>query len=301
VILSDPGPIPQKFEDALNKYVQSGGNVLLTLGKNSTPGRHLPVADLQMMGLHTIMPDHEPLLTVASVDTSYPAFARAQNWGGVEFYQVAKLQLPQASPDIRVAARFSDGSPLLIDRKVGAGHALIFASVIDNIANNLPVEPVWLPFLDQTTHEMGGIGTAQGNYKVGSFVELRTAKETGVPVEIVGPNDQRLLSLAESTKARTFQFPSQGFFDIRRANGREELAAVNADRRESDFALVPAETLQLWKNTGVASNQSSGAASSAQSDSKDELWWWVLAVLALMAIAESVLGNRQMTGEKELA
>jgi hypothetical protein len=209
--------------------------------------------------------------------------------------------LPQASPDIRVAARFSDGSPLLIDRKVGAGHALIFASVIDNIANNLPVEPVWLPFLDQTTHEMGGIGTAQGNYKVGSFVELRTAKETGVPVEIVGPNDQRLLSLAESTKARTFQFPSQGFFDIRRANGREELAAVNADRRESDFALVPAETLQLWKNTGVASNQSSGAASSAQSDSKDELWWWVLAVLALMAIAESVLGNRQMTGEKELA
>ena len=302
VILSDPGPVAQKFDEALNKYVQAGGSVLLTLGKNATPGRHLPVADLQMMGLHTIVPDREPLLTVASVDTSYPAFARAQNWGGVEFYQAAKLQLPQASPEIRVAAKFSDGSPMFIDRRIGGGHALIFASVIDNIANNLPVEPVWLPFLDQITHEMGGIGTAQGNYKVGSYVELRTAKETGVPVEIVGPNDRRLLSLAESTKARTFQFPSQGFFDIRRANGREELAAVNADRRESDFTLIPAETLQLWKNTGIASGAGSGAASAAnQSDSKDELWWWVLALLALMAVAESVLGNRQMTGEKELA
>jgi hypothetical protein len=160
---------------------------------------------------------------------------------------------------------------------------------------------VWLPFLDQTTHEMGGIGTAPGNYKVGSFVELRTAKETGVPVEIVGPHEERVLSLSESTKARSFQFPSQGFFDIRRANGREELAAVNADRRESDFALIPAETLQLWKNTGIASTQSSSSSATNQRDDKNELWWWVLAMLALLAVAESVLGNRQMTGEKEMA
>ena len=56
----------------------------------------------------------------------------------------------------------------------------------------------------------------------------------------------------------TFQFPAQGFFDVRRANGREELAAVNPDRRESDFAIVPTETLQLWKNTGIASKQAPG-------------------------------------------
>ena len=69
--------------------------------------------------------------------------------------------------------------------------SLVFTSAFDNIANNLPLEPVWLPFLDQTTHEMGGIGTAPGNYKVGSFVELRTAKEKNVPVEIVGPDNKR--------------------------------------------------------------------------------------------------------------
>jgi hypothetical protein len=302
VILSDPGPLPEKLENALEKYVQGGGSVLMTLGKNAAPGRHLPLADLQVMGLHTIVPERESTLTVASVDTSYPAFSKAQNWGGVEFYQAAKLQLPQASPDLRVAATLSDGSPLFIDRQIGSGHALVFTSALDNIANNLPVEPVWLPFLDQTTHEMGGIGTAPGNYKVGSFVELRTPREKGVPVEIVGPGEKRLLSLAESTKARTFQFPSQGFFDIRRANGREELASVNADRRESDFALVPAETLVLWKNTGTAPKSGSAAASSTeQRDDKAELWWWVLAMLAVLAIAESVLGNRQMSTAAEVA
>lgn len=307
VILSDTGPIPEKLEDALNKYVQAGGSVLMMLGKNATPGRHIPLADLQVMGLHTIVPDHESLLTVASVDTSYPSFSRAQNWGGVEFYQVVKLQLPQASPDTRVAATLSDGTPLFIDRKIGEGHVLVFTSAIDNIASNLPLAPVWLPFLDQTTAEMGGIGTAPGNYKVGSFVELRTAKEKGVPVEIVGPGDKRLLTLAESTRAATFQFPSQGFFDIRRANGREELASVNPDRRESDFAIIPPETLELWKNTGVAPKQGPATTSSAgQRDDRAELWLYVLAMLAVLAIAESVLGNRHMTaahstGDKEIA
>jgi hypothetical protein len=296
VILSDPGPIPQRLDDALNKYVQAGGSVLMLLGKNATPGRHLPLADLQVMKLYTIVPDHDPLLTVASVDTSYPSFSRAQNWGGVEFYQVVRLQLPQSSPDLRVAAKLSDGSPLFIDRKIGEGHVLVFTSAIDNIASNLPLAPVWLPFLDQTTAEMGGIGTAPGNYKVGSFVELRTAKEKGVPVEIVGPGDKRLLTLSESTKARAFQFPSQGFFDIRRANGREELASVNADRRESDFAIIPAETVELWKNTGIAPKQGPATNSTEnQRDDRSELWLYVLAMLAVLAIAESVLGNRHMT------
>lgn len=305
VILSDAGPLPEKLENALEKYVQGGGSVLMTLGKNATPGRHLPIADLQVMKLNTVDPQHESPLTVASVDTSYPAFSRAQNWGGVEFFQSVKLQLPQASPETRVAATLSDGSPLFIDRQVGSGHALVFTSALDNIANNLPVEPVWLPFLDQTTHEMGGIGTSPGNYKVGSFVELRTAREKDVPVEIVGPGEKRLLSLAESTRARTFQFPSQGFFDIRRANGREELASVNADRRESDFSLVPAETLELWKNTGIASKSGQSSTSSAaladQRDDRAEIWPWVLAMLAVLAIAESVFGNRHMSAAAEVA
>jgi hypothetical protein len=138
-------------------------------------------------------------------------------------------------------------------------------------------------------------------------VELRTAKEKNVPVEIVGPNNKRLLTLAESTKARTFQFPSLGFFDIRRANGREELASVNADRRESDFTIIPAETRELWKNTGIAPKQGPNSTSSTnQSDDHAELWLYVLATLAVLAVAESVLGNRHMTaahstGDKERA
>jgi hypothetical protein len=296
VILSDPGPIPARLEENLEAYVKAGGSMLVSLGRNAVPGRKVPVADVLITALHTIARENEAVQTVAQIDNSYPSFGKAQNWDSVEIFQYATIQAPPDSPDTRIAARLANGLPLMVDRKVGEGHVLIFASAFDNVANNLPLQPVWLPFLEQTTHEMGGVGSARGTYKVGSFVDLRTVKEKNVPVTIIGPGDKRLLTLSESAKAITFQFPSEGFFDIRRDNGREELAAVNPDRRESDFAVLPAETLALWKNTGVASKTEAGSMSSQNKrDDNAELWWWVLALLAVLAVAESVLGNRHLT------
>jgi hypothetical protein len=302
VILSDTGPLPQRLNDEIEKYVQNGGSVLISLGKNAVPGAKLPATGIQLLQIRTQILDRERALTVSQIDNSYPSFGNGQSWDGVEFYQVAKLTLPQDAAGTRIAAHLSDGSPLLVDRKNGEGHVIILASALDNVANNLPLRPVWLPFIEQTTHEMGGIGAARTNYRVGSYVDLRTAKEQNVPVEIIGPNDQRVLSLSESAKATTFQFPTQGFYDIRRSNGREEMAAVNPDRRESDFTLLTPDTVNLWKNTGVGSGSGTSALSANNTEQTSELWWWVLALLALLAIAEIVVSDRHLeaTG-KEVA
>jgi hypothetical protein len=42
---------------------------------------------------------------------------------------------------------------------------------------------------------------------------------------------------------------------------------------------------------------------SSTRDDNAELWWWVLALLAMLAVAESVLGNRHisMSAGKEAA
>ena len=72
--------------------------------------------------------------------------------------------------------------------------------------------------------------------------------------------------------------------------------------RESDFSIVPPESVELWKNTGIASKAEVGASSGTNTrDDNAELWWWVLALLAVLAVAESVLGNRQMSVGKETA
>lgn len=303
VILSDPGPLPRSLEDSLTKFVEGGGSVLIALGRYATPGRNVPVAGFPVTQLHTIT-GNEPVQTVARIDSSYPAFSISSsrgtaNWDSVQIFQYVKLQTPAESPETRIAARLANGLPLLVDRKVGQGHAIVFASAFDNIANNLPLQPIWLPFLEQLTHEMGGVGSGRGAYRVGSFVELRSARERAVPIEIIGPDGKRALTLSESAKVTNFQFPSEGFFEIHRANGRQELAAVNADRRESDFTVLPAETAELWKNTGVASSSPGGTAASLNTrEVKSELWWWVLALLAMLAVAESILGNRHLAGKE---
>ena len=294
VILSDPGPLPQRLDEEIEKYVQNGGSVLISLGKNAVPGAKLPAATgIQLLQIHTLLLDHERPLTVGQIDSSYSSFGSGQNWDGVDFYQNAKLVFSQDA-NTRVAAKLSDGSPLLIDRKNGEGHVIVFASAFDNVANNLPIQPVWLPFIEQTTHEMGGLGAARTNYRVGSYVDLRTATEQNVPVEIIGPDNQRVLTLSESAKATTYQFPTQGFYDIRRANGREEMAAVNPDRRECDFTLVTQDTLNLWKNTGVGSYSGTSAASAGNPEQHSEIWWWVLALLAVLAVAETMVGDRHL-------
>lgn len=302
-ILADAGPLPRSLEDNLEKFVQGGGSVMISLGRYATPGRNIPVAGFPVTQIHTITGD-EPVQTVAQIDTSYPAFSLSSSrgsasWDSVQIFQYVKLQTPQESPDTRIAARLANGLPLFVDRKIGEGHVLVFASAFDNIANNLPLQPIWLPFLEQTTHEMGGVGSGRGAYRVGSFVELRSVRERNVPVEILGPDGKRMMTLSESSKATNYQFPSEGFFEIRRANGRQELAAVNADRRESDFTVVPPETVELWKNTGIAAKTSAATASGANTrEVKSELWWWVLALLAMLAVAESVLGNRHLAGKE---
>ena len=100
---------------------------------------------------------------------------------------------------------------------------------------------------------------------VGAFAELRDAKEKGAAVDVVDPKGERGSDLDEATKAQNIQFTMAGFYDIRRPNGRNELVAVNADRRESRPDAAPPETLTLWQNTANGTAEAeSGAATGEQ-------------------------------------
>ena len=69
----------------------------------------------------------------------------------------------------------------------------------------------------------------------------------GAAAEVIDPKGERLLSLAEGTRAENIQFTDAGFYEIHRPNGPDETVAVNADRQESDLAPAPPETLALWR------------------------------------------------------
>ena len=100
------------------------------------------------------------------------------------------------------------------------------------------------------------------------------------------------MSLDQSTRAETYLLPSEGYFEIRRGNGRQQMIAVNADRRESNLSPIDKETLELWQNTGQGT-ESNPAAKPGEADTKPwSFWWYILFVLFLVSLTESLVGSR---------
>ena len=296
VVLSDVGALPGGFENELRGYVRGGGSVLVALGHMAAVSSKVPVSDDHVEGAHYAGREGAMYQTVAWQDTAHPVILKDDRWDDVKFYQAIKV----APGNARVVARLTDQTPLLLDQSVGSGHIVLFTSTFDNVANDFPLHASFVPFIDRTARYLGHLDAGAPSVLVGSFEELRDAKETGSAVDVVDPRGDRVFSLAEATKAQNIQFTEAGFYDIRRPNGRNELVAVNADRHESDLVPATQETLTLWQNT--ASGGSGNQEGTTGNERKPlSLWWYVMAVALALAVAESILGNQHLAVDKEAA
>ena len=176
----------------------------------------------------------------------------------------------------------------------------MLASGLDGLTNNLPAQPVFVPFVKQTALYLSGTTDSGGARTVDSALELRTSKEQAVSVEIVDPAGRRPLSLEEAATAESYQLTSSGFYEVRLANGRRDLVAVNPDRRESDLEIVPGDDLALWRgNTGAEPKQSTAAVVQSEPAKPRSLWWYAMLLALLAGIAESVVASRYLAVERE--
>jgi hypothetical protein len=264
-------------------YLKRGGGVLVAAGSNmAARGEFLGT---RMQETRYASRDNERFYAAGDVDASHPAVARTEKFDDVKFYQIVRLE-PGKN---RVVARLTDGTPLLMERSVGSGRLLIFASTFDNIANDLPLHASFVPFVEQSALYLSGAEAAPAQFAVDSFVDLKGGGE------IIGPDGQRALSLAEAAKTPAFRLAREGFWEVRRPNGRHELIAVHADRRESELAVVPKETLALWQSTG----KPEVAGGSGESNERPYgIWWYVLLALLVAAVAESLFAGKYLNPEQ---
>jgi hypothetical protein len=83
------------------------------------------------------------------------------------------------------------------------------------------------------------------------------------------------------------------------------MAAVNADRRESDLGLIPAETVQLWTASGpgaAAKPENAGRAAGFQEEPVKKpwsFWWYFLLAAALATAGESIFASRYLGVQRE--
>jgi hypothetical protein len=303
VVLSDSAALPSIFEHTLAQYVARGGNVFIAIGTSAARRSRIPVWNGGVADTH----DYAHLAdaaTIGEVDFTHPALLDAQpgrdngGWAEAKVFYVAVVD-PHGA---RIAARLSDGTPLLLDKQVGQGHVLLFTTGLENLTNDLPLHPVFVAFADRVARYLSGSERLSGSRLVDSYVPLRSpadsASEHG-SIEVIGPDGRRPLSLSEAKTAQTLRLEKAGFYQIRLSNGRDMLIGVNPDRRESDLQPIPDDVLRLWIGSASSGASYVDAAAHEEGYRSVSLWWYVMLLAFIAALAEMSFASRYMSTQRE--
>ncbi len=195
VVLSDAVVLPSIFEHALTQYVNKGGSVLITLGAAAARHARIPLWGGDVIDIRDYARSGAPA-TVGHVDFSFPALQQSQpgrdngGWADVKVFYAAVADPTQS----RVAARLTDGTPLLLEKQLGEGHLLLLASGFENLTNDLPLHPLFVAFVDRTAHYLSGTDRLSGSKLVDSFVQLRS---TAAPTATLRTSRSLILTVTD--------------------------------------------------------------------------------------------------------
>ncbi len=304
VVLSDTMALPSIFEHALSAYAGRGGNVLIALGTSAAHSQRIPLWGANAHDVRDYARTGTPA-SIGQVDFSYPPLAQPQpgrdngGWADVKVLYAVPVDPAQA----RVAARLSDGTPLLLEKQIGEGCVLLLTSGLDNLTNDLPLHPVFVAFVDRVARYLSGDEQLSGSRLVDSYVQLRSAASSADAkgsVEVVDPDGRRPLSLSEARTAQSLRLQRAGFYQIHLANGRDAVIGVNPDRRESDLQSIPPDVLALWSgSSSAAAPQSASPASDETKFRTVNLWWYVMLLALVAALAQTAIASGYMGTQRE--
>jgi len=303
VVLSNVAGLSRSFENDLVEYVRGGGSVLVAVGTSAAGRSRVPIFGDSIEGTHDYSREFsgrgERFLVVGETDSSHASVGTTGNLSGVKFYYAVRVD---AAND-RVVARLTDRTPLLLDKKIGEGRGLLFASGLDNLTNDFPLRPAFVAFVDETARYLSGTERRSGAHLVDSFLDLRTAQDQGptrtLGVEVVDPDGHRPLSLQEAATAQSFRLTQAGFYQLRLANGRQDVVGVNPDRRESNLDVIPDDIRALWRGNPQPERASFAGAQASERNEPYPLWWYIMMLALVAALSESWLASRYLGTQRE--
>lgn len=291
VVLSDVPRLPRRFEARLRAWIQSGGSLLVTLGPNSALARRVALTGHEVEPPLASRRSTEAFQVAGEMDGSHPVASAAEGLRPVKFFLYGRLRPLEGDT---VPLRLGNGDPLLVEHEIEGGRVLLFASSFDNVWNDLPVTPVFVPFVAEAARYLTGADSARGEALLGSVLELDRRRAASSSVQVVGPSGARVLSLSDSVNREAVPLGALGFYEIR-GGAQAELLGVNPDPRESNLRQIEEDALKLWRSTGRAAPDRASEGAQPPPDAPPwPIWRLALALLVGAVLLESLVGNRHL-------
>jgi hypothetical protein len=249
--------------------------------------------------------------TLSSVDYAHPIFEifnapRSGDFSTARFYRYRALT-PQTGTT--VLARFDDGSPALVERLVGRGKVLTWASTLDSYWTNLPLQPVFLPFVHQLGKHAGRYADPRPWYTAGDVLDLSRHGELTAPfLAGRGADSTTELVLDAPSGARErvtatganhmITLREQGFYELRGRDtpvGAGRPIAVNVDPAESDLSHLDPQDVVVAVTSVNGQHQPGSEINTAtpqDQEQRQKVWWYLLLGALLLMGVETMLSNR---------
>ena len=299
VIVNDVQVSPA-LADRLSAFVEAGGGLLFIAGqRGSWPADRAGV--LPALPGEAVDRTRGEAGRLVGQEYGHPVFEpfrapRSGDFSAARFYGYRTLTTQQGT---NVLARFDDGAPALVEKRAGSGRALVWAAGFDIDWNDLPLKPVFLPFLHQMARHLAAYREPDPWLTVGSVLDPARIVGARSPNEVrtvISPSGGRIALDPEG--GDVVELEEQGFYELRGASvsgAPAATVAANVDLSESDLTpMDPKEVVAAV--TGGAAAAAAAAASGEVSDATREatqrIWWYLLFAGAVLLAAETLLSNR---------
>jgi Mg-chelatase subunit ChlD len=299
VVLNDV-QVSDELADRLGRFVSGGGGLLIAAGPHATWPSHAAAAVPAQLG-DIVDRTTSPPSRLGALEYSHPVFDlfRAPRSGD---FSAARFYGYRATTQVsgQVLARFDDGGPALLERRVGPGRVLLWTSTLDLTWNDMPLKAVFLPFVHTLTKYLADYAESPASLTVGQVIPAPRrvghggSSSRGGTVA-VAPSGARV---SFETEDGALELGEQGFYDVRTQGAGADSATVlasNVDLTESD--LTPMDPREL---VAAVAGRPSGApagigearpTADAQAQAQ-RLWWYLLVAGGLLLAGETLLSNR---------
>jgi hypothetical protein len=295
VILNDAGAINSALADAITRFVNAGGQVIIATG----PQTQVDTFNNSLKQLAPVVL-REPVLVkagdsaaITDVKFDHPIFQVFQQSGRLAGANVIGYFRSEPRANATVLARFEDGSPALIEGTAGKGRVLLFTSSLGPSWNDLPLTPLYLPFIHQMVRY---VGTREANswYGLGQTFTVRKEGDAAPPA-IDTPSGARLSETRSTPDGELLVTAREPGFYRLRYSSQPEFTAVNIDGNEGDFSKLNLQEFMAGVTGGAGGAEGAAAnqkLSGEEVEGRQKVWWSLLLVALVLLLAESALARR---------
>jgi hypothetical protein len=220
---------------------------------------------------------------------------RSGNFSAAMVYEYRNVT---PTKEAQVLARFDAGKPALLERRVGGGRVLLWASGLDRPSSDLPLKPVFPVFVQQSMRYLAAYTEPQPWLTVGQVLDPNVAagqKGSSDARVVLTPSSMRVPLQDEGSDV--LELTEQGFYEVRTAGSSTTdvaMVASNVDPAEGDLTPMDPKDISLAAAgiPGTSGRSASTVLTPEAQENNQRLWWYLLCAGTLVLGLDTLLSNR---------